>query len=136
MTLSFVCGLSFCTLDLFGPLLFADLAGTPTGGSAVFGIVMAVAFLGGAMGAWLGPTSRLAAVVAVLAALVALRLPEPGSGDEEALFDEALDDRQHLLGGLVLGEAGAHGEHRQQIVEPAGAVATGQKRRAVGIDPT
>jgi hypothetical protein len=34
MLLSFVCGVSLCTLELLGPVLFADLAGTPTGGSA------------------------------------------------------------------------------------------------------
>ncbi len=58
MLLSFVCGVSLCTLELFGPPLFADLAGTPTGGSAVFGAVMAVSFLGGAVGSGLAPASR------------------------------------------------------------------------------
>ena len=43
------------------------------------------------------------------------------SGDEEALLDEPLDDGQHLLGGLGVGQPGAAGEHGQQVAEPAGA---------------
>jgi sugar phosphate permease len=88
-----------------------------------------------------GPTWAfgLAAVVLVLLGALSLRLrdaPPPTSGDEEALAHELLDDGQHLLGGLVVGEAGAAREHRQQVVEPAGPVAAGQQRRPEDVDPT
>ncbi len=70
----------------------------------------------------------------VLLALVSLRLPN-ASGDEEALLDESLDDGQDLLGGFVLGDARAAGQHHQQVPEPAAPVAAGQQRRAVDVDP-
>jgi MFS family permease len=84
----------------------------------------------------------VAGALAVLAGLVALGLPEPrtgpgdGSGDEEALRDQALDDRQDLLGGIILGQPGAAGQHGEQVAHPPGAVAAGEQRRAVGVDPT
>ena len=85
-------------------------------------------------------TQAAAAAVAVLfllSALLCLRLPEPtaGSADQEALLDEPLDDGQHLPGGLGVGEAGTSGQHAQQLAEPPGAVAGGQQRGAVGVDP-
>jgi hypothetical protein len=49
----------FYTLEVLGPLHFADLAGSRTDGSAVFGIVVAVSFLASAAGSALaGPTRR------------------------------------------------------------------------------
>ena len=89
----------------------------------------------------------------LLSALLCLRLPEPalrpskgpllssssedapGSGDEEALRDEPLDHGQHLLGGLSVGDAGRPREHTEQLAEPPAAVAAGQQRRAVDVDP-
>lgn len=58
MLLSLVCGFALGTLELFGPPLFAALSGSATGGSSVFGVVMAVSFLAGAAGASLAPRSR------------------------------------------------------------------------------
>jgi hypothetical protein len=75
-----------------------------------------------------------AAGVLVLLGALSLRLVDP-SGDQEALLDEALDDGQHLLGGVVLGDAGAAGQHQQQVAEPAAPVAAGQQGRPVRVDP-
>ncbi len=75
----------------------------------------------------------LAGLVLLLAGLLALGLPR--SGDEEALLDEALDDRNDLLGGLAVGEPGSGGQHGQQLPEPAAAVAAGEQRRPVDVDP-
>jgi hypothetical protein len=58
MLLSLVCGIALGTLELLGPTLFADLSGSTTGGSAVFGVVMALSFLAGAAGSSLAPRSR------------------------------------------------------------------------------
>lgn len=58
LLLSLVCGYSLGTLELVGPALFTDLAGSTTGGSAVFGLVMAASFVGGAAGYALAPLSR------------------------------------------------------------------------------
>lgn len=58
LLLSLVCGLALGTLELLGPTLFADLSGSAVGGSAVFGVVMAVSFLAGAAGAALAPRVR------------------------------------------------------------------------------
>lgn len=58
LLLSLVCGYSLSTLELMGPALFAELAGSTTGGSGVFGVVMAVSFLGGATGSALAPRCR------------------------------------------------------------------------------
>lgn len=61
LLLSLACGLALGTLELLGPTLFADLSGSATGGSAVFGVVMAVSFLAGAAGSALAPrVTRLA----------------------------------------------------------------------------
>lgn len=57
--IAFVMGAVFYTLEVLGPLHFADLAGSRTDGSAVFGIVVAVSFLASAAGSALaGPTRR------------------------------------------------------------------------------
>ena len=234
MLLSLVCGVALGSLELLGPTLFADLSGSTTGGSAVFGVVMALSFLAGAAGSALAPRSRrlargstpyavagltllsglcllgvagagtvvlaaaayagfylanaaswpllhavlhgrvgaagratalsasslslmlgggasdllnprivaaagrpaayaTAGAVCALAALLALRLPR--SGDEEALLDEALDHGHDLLGGVLGGDPGAGGEHLQQVAEPTGAVAAGEQRRTVDVDP-
>jgi hypothetical protein len=58
MLLSLACGVALGTLELLGPTLFADLSGSTGGGSAVFGVVMAVSFLAGAVGSALAPLSR------------------------------------------------------------------------------
>lgn len=58
LLLSLVCGVALSTLELFGPLLFVELSGSTTGGSSVFGGVMAVSFLAGAAGSALAPRSR------------------------------------------------------------------------------
>ena len=50
LLLAGVCGFSLSTLELFGPPLFAGLAGSTTGGSGLFGVVMGVSFLAGAAG--------------------------------------------------------------------------------------
>jgi hypothetical protein len=70
--------------------------------------------------------------VLLLGALACLRLPSP---DQEPLLDQPLDDRQHLLGGLGVGEPGAGGQHAEQLAEPPAAVAPGEQLRAVGVDP-
>ena len=58
MLLSLACGVALGTLELLGPTLFRDLSGSTTGGSAVFGVVMALSFLAGALGSVLAPHSR------------------------------------------------------------------------------
>lgn len=58
LLLSLACGVGLSTLELLGPGLFADLAGSRTSGSAVFGVVMAASFLAGAAGSALAPRSR------------------------------------------------------------------------------
>ena len=84
-----------------------------------------------------GPGWAFATAALVLLALAALslRLTDPPSGDEEALDDELLDDGQHLLGGLGLAQPGAAGQHGEQVAEPPGAVAAGEQRGAVRVDP-
>ena len=77
----------------------------------------------------------LAGVVLLVLAALSLRLTDPPSGDEEPLLDEPLDDGQDLLGGVGLGQPGAAGEHREQVAEPPGAVAAGEQRGAVRVDP-
>ncbi|HEX2075528.1 MAG TPA: MFS transporter [Geodermatophilus sp.] len=61
LAISLLTGTVLTTLELLGPLHFADLAGSPTGGSAVFGIVMAASFAAAAGGALLAPAARRAA---------------------------------------------------------------------------
>lgn len=234
LLLAATCGLCLGTLELLGPGLFADLAGSRTGGSAAFGLVMAVSFVTGAAGAALAPSVRrlaggsvpwaitgltamsglalsgvavtgplvlaaaayagfylanaaawpllhavlharvgagerasvlsasslalmlggatssllnpriveaggrpaaylLVGVATVGASLLALRLPIPGH--QEALLDEPLHDRDHLLGGLVLADPRAGGEHGEQLAESAGAITAGEQRRTVPVHP-
>lgn len=77
------------------------------------------------------------AALVLLSALLCLRLPAAaaGSGDEEALGDEPLHDGQHLVGGLLVADPGAARKHAQELAEPPGAVAPGEQRRPVDVDP-
>jgi MFS family permease len=77
----------------------------------------------------------LAGVVLLVLAVLSLRLADAPSGDEEPLLDEPLHDGQHLLGGVGLAESGAAGEHGEQVAHAARAVAPGEQRRAVRVDP-
>lgn len=61
LAITFLAGMVLTTLELLGPLRFADLANNPTDGSAVFGIVMAVSFGAAAVGSALATTARRAA---------------------------------------------------------------------------
>ncbi|WP_166535258.1 MFS transporter [Blastococcus xanthinilyticus] len=78
LLLSGVAGLVFGTLELLGPLRFAELAGSPAEGTAVFGIVMAASFAAASVGSVLagrvrraagGSTAVATATVSVLAAV-------------------------------------------------------------------
>ena len=77
LVLSLVCGTSLGTLELLGPALFAELSGSSSGGSGVFGVVMAASFLGGATGYALARRSRRLARGSTRWAVAALTL---GSG--------------------------------------------------------
>ena len=66
--------------------------------------------------------------------LLCLRLPG-ASRDEEPLLGEPLDDGQHLLGGLGVADPGAAGQHGEQVTHPPGAVAAGEQRRAIDVNP-
>lgn len=70
--------------------------------------------------------------VLLVAAAVSLRLPSAPS-DQEPPLDQAADDGDHLLGRLARGQTGCRGEDADQLPEPAGAVAPGQERGAVGV---
>jgi hypothetical protein len=61
VAITFLAGMVLTTLELLGPLRFADLADDATDGSAVFGIVMAVSFGAAAVGSALATTARRAA---------------------------------------------------------------------------
>lgn len=61
LAVSFLVGVVLTSLELLGPLLVADLAGSPERGSAVFGVVTAVAFAAAALGALLAPALGRAA---------------------------------------------------------------------------
>jgi MFS family permease len=61
LTASLLLGLVLSTLELLGPLHFADLAGSPEEGSAVFGVVTAVSFAAAAVGSLLAPAAGRAA---------------------------------------------------------------------------
>lgn len=61
LVITFLAGMVLSTLELLGPLRFAELAGSRTDGTAVFGIVMAVSFAAAAAGAALATTARRAA---------------------------------------------------------------------------
>ncbi|SOC46455.1 Predicted arabinose efflux permease, MFS family [Blastococcus aggregatus] len=52
---SFLVGVVLTSLELLGPLHFAELAGSAERGSAVFGVVTAVSFAAAALGALLAP---------------------------------------------------------------------------------
>ena len=54
-------GFVLTALELLGPLHFADLAGSPERGSAVFGVVTAVSFAAAAVGSLLAPGAGRAA---------------------------------------------------------------------------
>lgn len=79
LILSAVSGLVFSTVELLGPLRFAELAGGVTEGTAVFGVVMAASFAAASVGSVLagrvrrtvgGSTAVATASVAGLAAVV------------------------------------------------------------------
>ena len=55
---SFLTGTVLTTMELLGPLQFAELSGSLTEGSAVFGVVMAVSFAAAGVGALLAPAAR------------------------------------------------------------------------------
>ncbi len=60
MAITFIAGMVLSTLELLGPLRFADLADDATDCSAVFGIVMAVSFGAAALGSAFATTARRA----------------------------------------------------------------------------
>ncbi|MBN1091936.1 MFS transporter [Blastococcus sp. TML/M2B] len=64
---AFLVGVVLTSLELLGPLHFADLAGSPERGSAVFGVVTAVSFGAAALGALLAPALGRAARGSVVA---------------------------------------------------------------------
>jgi MFS family permease len=55
---SFLTGTVLTSMELLGPLQFADLSGGLAEGAAVFGIVMAVSFAAAGLGALLAPAAR------------------------------------------------------------------------------
>lgn len=61
LTLAFLVGTVLSTLELIGPLRFAELTGSRTEGTAVFGVVMAASFTAAALGSALATTARRAA---------------------------------------------------------------------------
>ncbi|MGR7025907.1 MFS transporter [Geodermatophilus sp. URMC 62] len=61
LAISALVGTVLSTLELLGPLHAADLTGSLTEGSAVFGVVMAVSFAAAGAGALLAPAARRAA---------------------------------------------------------------------------
>jgi MFS family permease len=61
IVITFIAGMVLSTLELLGPVRFAELAGSRTDGTAVFGIVMAVSFGAAALGSALATTARRAA---------------------------------------------------------------------------
>ena len=80
LVITFLAGMVLATLELLGPLRFAELAGGATDGSAVFGIVMAISFGGSAIGSALATTARrtargsIARATAVLLVFCAMAL--------------------------------------------------------------
>ncbi len=69
---AFCLGGVFYTLEVLGPLHFADLAGDATEGSAVFGIVLALTFVASAAGSALAGTARRTARGSARAAITVL----------------------------------------------------------------
>ena len=61
MVITFIAGMVLSTLELLGPVRFAEIAGSRTEGTAVFGIVMAVSFGAAALGSAFATTARRAA---------------------------------------------------------------------------
>jgi hypothetical protein len=61
LVISFLTGVVLTSLELLGPLHFADLAGSREVGSAVFGVVTAVSFAAAAIGSLLAPALGRAA---------------------------------------------------------------------------
>jgi len=55
---SFLTGTVLTSMELLGPLQFADLSGSLAEGSAVYGVVMAVSFAAAGIGALLAPSAR------------------------------------------------------------------------------
>ena len=58
LAITFIAGMVLSTLELLGPVRFAELAGSRTDGTAVFGIVMAVSFGAAALGSAFATTAR------------------------------------------------------------------------------
>ncbi|SOE02542.1 MFS transporter [Blastococcus haudaquaticus] len=61
LTVSLLVGIVLTSLELLGPLHFAELAGSPEVGSAVFGVVTAISFAAAAVGSLLAPAAGRAA---------------------------------------------------------------------------
>ncbi|WP_167760867.1 MFS transporter [Geodermatophilus sp. DF01_2] len=61
LLISFATGVALTSLELLGPLHVADLVGSPAGGAAVFGVVMAVSFGAAGTGSLLAPAARRSA---------------------------------------------------------------------------
>jgi hypothetical protein len=85
--ISALVGVTLATLELFGPLRAAELTGSRTEGSALFGVVMAVSFAAAGVGALLAPRVQRAArgsaavgsaVLALLGALAVAAVPLGG----------------------------------------------------------
>jgi MFS family permease len=80
LVITFIAGMVLSALELLGPVRFAELAGSRTDGTAVFGIVMAVSFGAAALGSGLATTARrlargsVAVATSVLLVLCALAL--------------------------------------------------------------
>lgn len=75
LLITFLIGTVLSTLELLGPLRFAQLSDSRTEGTAVFGVVMAVSFSAAALGAGLAtPTRRAARGSTALANTLALGL--------------------------------------------------------------
>jgi MFS family permease len=58
LVLTAVGGVALVACELLGPVRFAELAGSPDGGAAVYGVVLAVAFAAAALAALATPTLR------------------------------------------------------------------------------
>ncbi|MGY1688625.1 MFS transporter [Geodermatophilus sp. SYSU D01105] len=72
LAVSLLVGTVLTTLELLGPLHVAELVGSSTQGSAVFGVVMAVSYAAAGVGALLAPAVRRGARGSVAAASVGL----------------------------------------------------------------
>ena len=72
LMVTFIAGMVLATLELLGPIRFAELADGATDASAVFGVVMAVSFGASALGSSLAISARRAARGSVARATAAL----------------------------------------------------------------